>query len=280
MRRLEFSLDDFLRVAWVSHEAQTTWQPRIARIQAAWRAIEKESVILGVRSCAILTIDPAYLVDLSATLRRKGVRVLPLAGTDESQVVIGSPMTVAAFEHAWNGALDEAIGDLLGYPPCCRLFFRRYSTELRLRDPSWLMAGGDVSESDSRVSIDVVTKPETNVLARFVGVRAVPHIPCSFQCELSAELGRRLQAVGETLGFAEEMEWMRQILSWPYQWSTLHGIAEIRTPVLKVAVASDATACRHVVKLEAMTFAPIGTTGTRLPRPLCRVEGSGNLQSG
>jgi hypothetical protein len=44
------------------------------------------------------------------------------------------------------------------------------------------------------------------------------------------------------------MDWMLEILDWSVQWSALHGIAEIKTPVLKVSARTDATPAEYVVR--------------------------------
>ena len=44
------------------------------------------------------------------------------------------------------------------------------------------------------------------------------------------------------------MEWIEEILNWPASWSALHGIAQVKTPVLKVSTRTDATAHEFVVR--------------------------------
>ena len=84
--------------------------------------------------------------------------------------------------------------------------------------------------------------PEANILWRWMGARAVPHLPCRFDCEPTVALAQQCLAVGRAAGFDTEMDWLLEILRWPVEWSALHGIAEIRTPVLKVSTRTDATA--------------------------------------
>ena len=271
-------------MAWTSPAARAVWLPRIERIQTAWRAIERESVVERIRDCAIVTLDGVELVERAQGLLRRGVHVLPfqrtLATPDVYQsgvpqpvdgapslfrVVIGAADALSRFQRAWDDADDDAIGALLGYPGCCRAAFRLVWRDLGLRDPTWLMAGGLVGPDETRDCLEVDGSPETNVLARFIGVRAVPHLPCHFLCEPSAALGRLLCGVGAAHGFAEEMVWLRQILAWPYEWSALHGIAEIRTPVLKVAVASDATAVKYIVRLTGSAYPDEAAAGIGFP---------------
>ncbi len=58
---------------------------------------------------------------------------------------------------------------------------------------------------------------------------------------------------------------MREILSWPAEWSALHGIAEIKTPVLKVSTRTDATAKKYVVRRQGEKYPAEGARGLGFP---------------
>jgi SAM-dependent methyltransferase len=78
-------------------------------------------------------------------------------------------------------------------------------------------------------------------------------------------LGQALVQVGRQAGYDEEMDWLLEILSWPVEWSALHGIAEIKTPVLKVSTRTDATAKKYTVRRPATTYPVEGALGIRFP---------------
>src|SRR5690606_6373845 len=142
-------------------------------------------------------------------------------------------------------------------PKCCRDFFR--DVWGRYIDTTWHSACR-TKEAEHRVSdqkpvslegtpgrrvsetLKVSGPPEANLLLRWIGVRAVPHLPHSFDCPKTVELGRKLIDVGRAHGYQEEMDWLLEMLSWPVEWSALHGIAVIVTPVLKISTNTDATA--------------------------------------
>jgi len=75
----------------------------------------------------------------------------------------------------------------------------------------------------------------------------VAHLPCKLNCPISMEFASAFIAVGMRHGYAAEMHWLSEILSWPVQWSQLHGIAEIKTPILKLSTCTDATARKYSV---------------------------------
>ena len=45
------------------------------------------------------------------------------------------------------------------------------------------------------------------------------------------------------------MQALREILNFPLEWSSLHGIAEIINPIFKISTRSDATKYRYTIRL-------------------------------
>ena len=116
------------------------------------------------------------------------------------------------------------------------------------------------------MSIDVDSlHVTTNMLWRWIGVRAVPHLPCSFDCAGTIRFGEQFLALGRRLGYAEEIGWIEEILSWPVEWSALHGIAEVKTPVLKMITATDATPYKYTVQIKGEKYPSEGATGLYFP---------------
>jgi 2-polyprenyl-3-methyl-5-hydroxy-6-metoxy-1,4-benzoquinol methylase len=98
-----------------------------------------------------------------------------------------------------------------------------------------------------------------------MGVRAVPHLPCRFDCSPTIEFGRQLLDVGHQAGFVDEVNWIKDILSWPIEWSALHGIAEVKTPVMKVSTRTDATGHKYTVQWRGTTYPEEGASGLKFP---------------
>jgi SAM-dependent methyltransferase len=55
------------------------------------------------------------------------------------------------------------------------------------------------------------------------------------------------------------------MLTWPMEWSALHGIAEIRTPLLKIATDAEATPEKHVVRTTGSAYPDEGARGIVYP---------------
>jgi hypothetical protein len=98
------------------------------------------------------------------------------------------------------------------------------------------------------ISIEATIPPLANILGRWLGVRAVAHLPCRFDCPESVAFAQRLLEIGTNNGYGEEVSWITEILSWPAEWSALHGIAEVKWPIVKLSTRTDATSHKRVVK--------------------------------
>jgi hypothetical protein len=267
IERLPFRLPDFTRVTWVSEHARQVWQPRVTRIREAWLDVERRSVQAGVRRCAMQHADVSDVPRFAEAAATSGLTTLPLtlegAPASRYRVAVGLPPDVLACAAAWRDSDDAAMGALLGYPACCIAFFRRTWVDARATDTTWAMATGCDSTIGSAVDVD--GPPESNILWRWLGVRAIPHLPCSTRCVETSRLANAMLGVARSAGFTQEVAWLLDMLSWPVEWSALHGIAEVKTPVLKVAIRTDATTRRRVVRRRGTAYPAEGGRGTTFP---------------
>ena len=284
MERLNFTLPDFTRISWVSDLAREIWEPRLTQITKAWLEIEWLSVVSGVRHCCLTTVTPEEFVSKAGEWAKQGLNALPLQIQGFSnysysstsikaelgqpfgfRIAIGTAENVSAFQKAFDAGDDREIGRLLGFPPCCHKFFQETWVEQGLVDTTWPMAVNTALPSEKIQHIDVTGFPEANILWRWMGIRAVPHLPCSFNCQATIEFGKKMIEVGREAGYHSEMEWLLEILNWSVEWSALHGIAEIKTPILKVSTRTDATPTKYVVRREGKTAPLEGAKGLNFP---------------
>lgn len=282
LERLNFQLPDFTRLSWVSDSARQTWQPRLQRITRAWLEIEWRSVAAGIRDCCLSSVTPEEFVAKAGTWAERGLMALPLQLQGLSQysysstgvaaepgkpiafrIVIGKPETVVAFKRAFDTNDNCEIGRLLGFPACCQEFFQHVWVEQGCVDTTWQMAVN--TRPPENRQIEVGSSPYANILWRWMGVRPVPHLPCSFDCQPTIEFGQQLVQLGRDEGFGEEMDWLMEILNWSVEWSALHGIAEIKTPVLKVSTRTDATPHKYTVRRTGETAPLEGARGLNFP---------------
>lgn len=284
--RLPFQLPDFTRIAWTSDKARIVWGPRIEQISRAWHEIEWRSVADGVRPCALTRLSETELASKMRDWAAAGLThvILGTEGAPDGiysshprpvvpgkpvslRIVVGRTADLVEFQNAWQGSDEAAIGALLGYPACCTRFFQATWIDRKQVDTTWDMAANTAPHATDRVdgSIELREPSLGNVLWRWVGVRAVPHLPCSYSCEATITMAERMLSVGERAGYVAEMAWLREILTWPVEWSALHGIAEIKTPVLKISTRTDATCGKYVVRLRGLTLPAEAAKGLVFP---------------
>ena len=283
MKRLDFRLPRFKRISWTGESAQQIWEPRLDRIANAWVNVEWISCGLGDRSCALLMLPYDWSYGSAMPWENHGLSYLSLQSTpvnatrddpafsNASQVLfpdsiaVGRPEALENLKVAWESRDNDVIGALLGYPDCCRCFFHRICVEEQIIDTTWPMAVETGAESKDTTSISITSSFISNTLWRWMGVRAVPHLPCRFDCVGTIRLGEQLLAIGRSFGYSEEMDWIEEILSWPVEWSALHGIAEIKTPVMKVVTNTDVTPNKYAVQLKGQRYPREGATGLSFP---------------
>ncbi len=257
-------LPDFARTQWVSAEARALWEPRIVAIGKHFAAAERASVG-EIRSAALQVISPEQLPEVAQRAAKIGLVATPVSieGLTESysastvarkgdrweyRVVLTTPGKVGQFIEAWQKDDDDTIGQLLGYPECCRRFFAA-TWGAGSVDPTWQMA----DHGDGPV--------EANILLRWLGVRYVPHMPCHFRCEETINLGRQFRRLIPQ----REREWTDELLSMPMLWSSLNGIGEVVTPIVTLNFRSDVEHELREIRRGGTSYPEAGAYGLRFP---------------
>jgi len=127
------------------------------------------------------------------------------------------------------------------------------------------MAINSAVENDNLPELDLQGRFQTNVLLESIGLKIFSHNPCSLDCKGSIAMANKFVKVAEEKGFESEIKGLREILSWPVSWSALHGIAEIKTPVMKIITNTEATAVRYLVRQHGTVFPQEGARGLGFP---------------
>ena len=283
MNRLDFRLPEYTRIGWASKRARAAWEQRLRAITYAYMDIEVQSVAQGLRGAVRTMVAPADLAGEAHRMSKMGLSMLPLsrvgamAGSYSIQAAPpgdGGDWTYMVLFHKGIeiGELDDrSIGSYLGYPPCCTAFYDRVWNEEQHIDTTWPMALTEINAVDeldraySEGTISATPLLYCNILPRFVGVRAVPHLPCGFQCAETQAMGGRMVALGRELGYGQEMDDMEEVLSWPAEWNVLHGCAEVTLPVLRISTVTDATPGKYVVRLRGSGYPTEGVSGLKFP---------------
>jgi hypothetical protein len=276
--RYPLPVPEWTRILWASDEARELWEPRIRSIVEHRSAVERASVG-SIRDACLQTVAPETIPQLSAMAAERGLTVLPLnrqaVGGDYQAGPPGEPeagkpwayrvaLTTRAaateWSQAWAASDSETLGRLLGYPACCREFFKQVWIDQGWIDTTWPMVDY-VRDGETPPDLKFECPLECNILLRWIGVRWVPHLPCSLHCETTRELGLQFRL----LTSPEIAAWMDELLDSPVEWSAWHGIAEIRTPVLTISTKTDATPRRLFVRRRGGVYPEAGVQGIGFP---------------
>jgi hypothetical protein len=228
---------EFTRIAWASAAARAVWEPRVTAISNAWLDVEVAAVRAGFRSAALVFGEA-----------RATASGLPTTRVAPDRFAVGP--AAADLAAAYAARDDQEVGRLLGFPPCCIDFFDRVWNGDGKRDTTLAMEGPGVYAPTG-----------ANILGRWLGVRLVSHLPCGFGCEASQVFADRFAPLWPT----RELAWAREILSWPVEYSALHGVAIITFPVLKVVTSTDYTATTQIVRREGTCYPAEAPTGLVFP---------------
>lgn len=266
MRRLNYRFKEFTRHHWANDEAKAVWDSRIQKVCACIAELEWRSILEGIRACALKIVKPDELQSLRSLLASYGLTATPLQKIAEGNLyavsrsipregepfsywcVIGRASDVQCVEHAHSSNDAEALGRYLGYPTCCTAFYRQFRASEGFIDTTWPMAQNTNEKTViSPTQVEVTGVSRCNILLRWLGIRIVFHLPCSFDCSPTMELAAKLINVARAAGYHQEMNWLEEMLSWPVEWSALYGLAEIATPVDTIYTVTDATAEKYRV---------------------------------
>jgi hypothetical protein len=254
------------RMAWLSEEARRVWAPIIPKVSSLVSELEVLSVAKGQRPCAWQTIGEDQFPRLAAEWAEMGLVSLPIKrvrnftgfahrheepvdGERASLCVIVSKTLADTlrFKTAFEKGDNDAQGELLGFPKCCREFFCATWAKGYF-DPIWQAALNSKHTTVGERYIRVEGHPFANPILRYAGLRVGFHIPHALDCPetiiVATERMKLAKANDPNL-----TKLLGALLSMPMSWDVYHGVAVVRTPIFDLIVPSVPAAERHVVEL-------------------------------
>lgn len=265
----DVNVHPFTRTVWHGPEHKQKWEPIFRRAATLNHRVEYEMVKRGHRLAATLHLTPSNFDSEIERIQKDGLVWLPLVRTKRYQGfshrhfptspddpnssvygVLAQDMAAAKrFKEASESTpVDhETIGELLGFPKCCIQFFNDVWAR-GFYDPIWQAAE---RSKGVRYSSDRYAHVEGSILCsqiqRYTGHRVTSHLPCSFTCEATMEIGQVWWDVGVEIDPEAAADLLR-ILALKQHWSVLHGIAVIETPYFTTWTNSMPTRARWDVE--------------------------------
>jgi hypothetical protein len=253
--RLAFELPPFSRITWASGPIRSTWGERLSRVRRALAHLERPACWSGILPARIVKIYPYQERQWTEEARKAGLAVerYEAAASDmalDEELRGGKAILLLAGQpEVVSQARAEGSSTAPGTPDCCARH-AELMRPLAFRSREMILMLSSAPDAEPGGYAVVAQAWETNLFWSGIGVSLLPHVPCSVHCEPSKTLARKLLVRMKQSSFDEEAEWLREMLSWSLSWSALHGIAELKTPLLKACSATDATARRYEIRLD------------------------------
>lgn len=256
-------LPEWNRHSWASLVEREYWSLLTKEAFYAFKEIERLSVVEGVRKAAWQYVTPNELPERMRWAQHHDILIVPI-NYEKSPSGYTSLARDGNFafrclfvklEHYKEAIFtdDDQLGDLLGYPKCCREAYAQ----------TWAAGQVDSTWEQSQHSPPMSRfRPLGFTLWRSLGVRMVPHMPCKFGCFESHALGHDFLQVGRKHGFAEELRTIETVMNWPAEWSRVFGIAEIVSPAMKISSRTDWTPMKQSRSFQGVYEAPSKTLWT------------------
>jgi len=70
---------------------------------------------------------------------------------------------------------------------------------------------------------------------------------------------------GKKGGYGKILELGLEILRWPIEWSCLHYLVELKTPILKLSYSCDASTKKRIIRRQGSSFPANGARSLHLP---------------
>ncbi len=135
------------------------------------------------------------------------------------------------------------MSELLAYPECDSLFFKDVWAITSL-DPVWEAALNTRHTRVNEYTIEMPNLvPEANMLPRYFGVRVVPQIVCSFDCEANIEYSKMF------MKYIPHADLLMELLRKPHTWDCYRGLAMLYTDEYVGMSNSVTFKDRHIVKI-------------------------------
>jgi hypothetical protein len=295
MELLPFRMPPYARTVWASKDIKDVWKPKLNQAARAYSSLERLTVIHGLRRATTLHVTEQDMMHQMQRLAQEGLSYVPMLQVGaysgfahtHPPVIPGKPWTYygaiakhAEDAHAFAAAsahteetqgnqIDhEAIGKLLGYPDCCRNFFNNVWGAGYI-DPIWQQAENCKPENllkreEHLIQIGNTIPPETSVMLRYIGIRVLPHIPCSHDCQHSLQMAKDWVQLGRDVKL-DGLEELMEFLNLPVEWDCMKGIAYVSTPIFKIETNSMTCYPKYVVQKEGTLRPKESPGGLKFP---------------
>lgn len=223
---------DRVRLSFVGAPQRAAWEARLERARSAESIAALEAVAAGDAAVGRARVSDGALFALHTRAAERGLHLLDLgvaAAGQFHEVAIGRRADVEAYRRAVQAGDAAAAARLAGVPTCCAAAaVRRAETGAA---PLWDYATAGAALDSG--AADVRSHPLANPFLRAAGISFLPHVPCGPGCEPSLRLAERRRDLARAAD-EDAAQDAAAILAWPLEWTSLHGLVEIKTGIVRL----------------------------------------------
>ncbi|MEH7564290.1 hypothetical protein, partial [Priestia megaterium] len=236
----EFQIPSFTRYAFVGENQRLRWESRIISTRFVLAKIGALTVANELASLSLVRVPTNSLFEFHQYAAQLGFhsKVLSRGKSDLfERVIVGRFSDLNKFDLAYKKNNWKMIHKLLGIPSCC-------SNEMLNKTQEGFNPVLDLItplRENLQQESDINCSKVLNVLLRPLGIDLLGYQPCSFQCKHSENIGESKLLLGKEAALGKEIEWLEEMLEWPAEWTSLHGIAELKTGIFKISSNSFPT---------------------------------------
>lgn len=270
--KLNFELPPFQRISWASSTLKLEWEPLLQLLPSTIRSLFEHPEVLQLLPLLIRTFPESDIygekkkleaIGLFADTTKDFTRLTnnpfcQIAPKGHVCLLAGERQQVTSILYSEIPVLE--LLEQTGLPAGCLAFWHNFFS-LGFTDPLWAYQ----FKEDGLVALQRTSNNLLNPYLIRLEIAALPYRPASLDCKVSLKLAENILKIA-----AEVMEpylytaW-NEVLSWPIEWSALHGIAEIKTPLFKLIYNTDAYGEKFVTQLTSETYPDNGLNGTLFP---------------
>lgn len=273
MQVLPYEIPPFKTIAWISDEAKAIWIPRFEKINKALINVSIEAIKNGKLHQQYLIVEGWLYFELLEMAEESDISIKARFLGDEN---VRGPIYYEVLITSPDLEQEEKTSN------CC-LECSEYVANSQRKEHIWEAAKLSEHSTIKDLQITLPSEVDTSVFwQRFLVTVGNQH-RCRLDCEEHKQKQLKSFELLKTMRYEEEYNWLTQIYSWPIAWNATHGICELRTPIVKLAYDTDATANTHIVHIEGSTYPSEGAPGNRFPyrqRKFLRITDSKSFKAG
>lgn len=273
MEVLNYTIPPFKTMAWVSDEAREIWQHRFQKISEAVLLTTIESLATGKLKSQVLIVEGWMYFKIIEMAKPLNINISATFLGDEN---VKGPI----YYEVRLLAKDVSESDIS--TDCCTECTDDIRTQTR-KEHIWEAAIQTGIHKLETTEIQLPSEVDTSVFWQ----RMIATVGTQHRCNLNCKHAKQglVENINSMIayGYHQEAAWLQDVYQWPIAWNASHGICELRTPIIKLAYDTDATAIGYVVKIEGEKYPEEGAPGKRFPyrkRSFLRISDSKSFKAG